>query len=189
MKLLLLPLVVVLSGMTSGCSNWWHKPVQGQPPSPNAKYEQQDLGSLVLFSGDIVRMPESDRAAECQHVKNLVQGNPLLAFRLRLAAIQGITESCGSLQEARESLRATKAEIKDASVLAWVIYLEEMIVAVESERNNRKTAEGNVKKVRATAKRSLREAKSKESELKALQNKLDALKSIEQSLGGSQGEH
>jgi len=190
MRFLAKALILALSISSTGCSHWkwWEKPQPLPQPSPDAKYEQLDLVSLVSFGGDMVRMAEAERMVECGHLQSLVGGRPLTAFRLRLALVEIVTASCGSLDEAQELLRHAKADIKDAHVVAWVGYIEELVVALRAERSARKDAEGKVKKVRASARRNQRQALSKDTELKALKNKLDALKSIEQGLGGAQGE-
>jgi hypothetical protein len=186
MRLSTLPLTIAMVLAVSGCSNWWKKSPSSVPASPDAKYEKLDVESLALYGGELVRSSHDQREAECRHAKDLSQAKNAVAIRLHLAAALSLSDSCGSLNEARDILVSSRALITDKAVLAWVDHLDALVESVVTERNARDAIEAKMKQARSTAKRSQRQAKTKESELKTLRNKLDALKSIEQGLGGSQ---
>lgn len=168
-------------GLTlTGCAVLWPQQPPPVAPDPDARYHQVDLGGLVAYGGQAAAMDDGARQKECLHLQQLATTTPSLGLRLHLAALQGVGDACGSVEEALDSLRRVKPEVQDGAVRSWVVYQEQVLGRLDREADFRREIESKVKQATEKALRSQREAKTKESQLKTLQDKLDALKSIEQ---------
>jgi hypothetical protein len=172
-------LVGVSLAMT-GCAVLWPPRPPAVVPNPDSHYHQTDLDHLVSYGGKAAAMDDAARRVECQHLQELGATHPSLGLKLHVATLQSVGDACGSVEEALDSLRRVKAEVKDDAMRSWVAYQEQVLSRLDREADFRREIEQKVKQATEKALRSQREAKTKENQVKTLQDKLDALKSIEQ---------
>jgi hypothetical protein len=184
MKSIRLILIVCYCVQLGACAMWRPKPVEpAQPTSPDAKYTQPELDSLLNFADALIKRSPHERLPECEHVLLLTSTDQGVGVALHLYIAQILTEACGDIHETWERIQAGKSEIKDGRVLSLVGLVELLQSRYEGEAAQRRELEHQLKQTSQQAKSTHRQMKSRESEIKELQDKLDALKSIEQNLG------
>jgi hypothetical protein len=184
MKSIISVLVVCCCAQLGACAMWRPKPVEpAQPVSPDAKYTQPDLDSLLSFADALIKVPAHERLPECEHVLMLTNSDQGVGVALHLYLAQILTEACGDMHETWDRVQASKAEIKDARVLSLLNLVGLLQGRYEGESAQRRELEHQLRQTSLQAKSTHRQMKSRESEIKELQDKLDALKSIEQNLG------
>lgn len=206
--------IAILLSLLSACGLFKASQVSPTPvPSPDAKYADQDLDSLLAYGDELAKLNKNDRWGECKHLQELGQADQNLGWVLHLMLIQAIIEDCGDRRETLSKLKFIMSLVKDVHLRQYIALHEQILLLLENKievtkllnhqlkiskqeiqkshheiktrKNEINTRENEIKTRKNEMKTHDNERKTLDNEMKRLQNKLDLLKSIEPNLGNS----
>jgi len=190
-KLFLVLLVFALSGL-SGCADWIQRVSESDRSlAQGVADEKYSLDELVLYVGDLMKMPHAQRIDQCQSLMKLYeQKKATLGLQIRLALALMVAKECSDNESkiAVALLDDAIESIENPQLVNFLAYQRELALRLSQKDTHQQQLVNKIARWKKINYRERKKLRACDKDLQETRKKLEALKAIEKSLNHTEVE-